>query len=113
MVDGGIEVFHVSAARAVQWVRQRYSRVTALLVGAELMLVAGTMATTPAARHWSFWSPGALIFSVGLAFLARAVGRTGRRVATYQLTIGPNVLRIVQQGLVPTEIFRHEVTRII
>ena len=35
-----------------------------------------------------------------------------RRLATYQLTIGPNVLRIVHADLVPTEVFRHEVTRI-
>ncbi|HEX8951973.1 MAG TPA: hypothetical protein VF945_09010, partial [Polyangia bacterium] len=80
---------------------------------AQGLLVAGTLATTPAAHRLSFWLPAVLVFGVVVLVCTRSIVRQARRAATYQLTIGPNVLRIVQQGLTPTEVFRHDVRRIV
>jgi hypothetical protein len=113
MTDDAIAVFHVAPARALAWVRRIYGR---LLVGYlifELAVVAVTLTTTPAAQRLSFWLPSAFVFAVFSLFMARSVAKSGRRLATFQLTLGPNVLRIVQQGLVATEVFRHDVTSIV
>ncbi|HEX6837137.1 MAG TPA: hypothetical protein VF334_11220 [Polyangia bacterium] len=83
------------------------------LVCAQGLLVVGTMATTPAAHRLSFWLPAALVFAVVVLLFSRNLVRMARRVATFQLTMGPNVLRIVQQGMTPTEVFRHDVRKIV
>ena len=113
MVDEAVRVFHVSPARARAWVRRFYAGFLAFYVAVELGMVGWTLATTPAAHRLRFWLPSALIMGVFTLVILRGAGRSARRLVTYQLTMGPNVLRMVQEGLVPTELFRRDVTRIV
>ena len=112
-MDDAIAVFHVRPALALARVRSFYRWVVALMVLAQAILVASTIATTPASQRLSFWLPAALVFAVGFLVMLRGAARQARRLATYQLTMGPNVLRIVQQGMTPTEVFRRDVRKIV
>jgi hypothetical protein len=112
-MDDAVAVFHAQPALAMARVRSYYRWVMALAVATQGIMVAWTMATTPASQRLSFWLPSALIFGITVIVFMRAAAKQARRVVTYQLTMGPNVLRIVQQGMTPTEVFRHDVRKIV
>ena len=95
MLDDAIRVFHVQPALARARIRSMYRGVMVAFVLAQGLLVAGTLPTTPAAHRLSFWLPAALVFAVVVLLFTRSIVRVARRVATYQVTMGPNVLRIV------------------
>lgn len=113
MHDDAIAVFPIRPAQAQAYTRGLYLRIVALQLAAVGLFVGWTLATTPAAHQLSFWWPALVTSAVAGLFLARSAAVAGRRAATYQLTMGPNVLRIVQQGATPTEVFRHDVRRIL
>jgi hypothetical protein len=110
MQDEAITVHHIgrSQARTAMW--RQLMAITALFVVCQVAMVAwiATTSTSPVS-----FAPTALLCIVYFLFLRRAATRGARRLATYQLTLGPNVLRIVHANLVPTEVFRHDVRRII
>jgi hypothetical protein len=112
-MDDAITVFHVRPALALARMRLLFRWVLALVLLAQGILVVSTMATTPSAQRLSFWLPSALVFAVAALVWLRRVSRQARLAATYQLTLGPNVLRIVQQGITPTELFRRDVRKIV
>jgi hypothetical protein len=112
-MDDAITVFHVRPALALARVRTLYRWIMALAVLAQGILVVSTILTTPAAQRLSFWVPSAIVFGVAVIVFLRRLARQARVALTYQLTMGPNVLRIVQQGMTPTELFRRDVRKIV
>ena len=112
-MDDAITVFHVRPALALARIRTLYRWVMGLALLAQAILVVSTMLTTPASQRLSFWLPSALVFGVATIVFLRRATLNARRVVTYQLTMGRNVLRIVQQGMTPTEVFRHDVRKIV
>jgi len=61
----------------------------------------------------SVWVPLAALLAIMVLLQLRTTTRAVRQAMTYQLTVGPNVLRMAGQGLVTTEVLRPNATRIV
>ena len=107
-----VAVYHVSAAgrrsATARW-RWVFGAMTAALAAFAFGLPALSADSVPA----SSWVIAVVVVAVFALFAARGVARVGARLLSYQLTLGPNVARIVCEGLEPAEIVRHEVTRVV
>jgi hypothetical protein len=66
-----------------------------------------------ASQSLTTWIPPLVMFLGFLLWVVRTARRVAARLMTYQLTLGPNVMRIVCDGFVPTEVLRSDVTRIV
>jgi hypothetical protein len=107
-----IKIYHLAPAQG----RVLFARSLAL----QLSLTAGAgavMAWYDASRGWlgrpSAWVTLVMILVTLVLLQLRLVRRMVRQAMTYQLTVGPNVLRMAGQGLVTTEALRPNVTRIV
>lgn len=90
------------------------SRASMLAVTAALAAFAGGVMIAPAGRMRALaWVQSGVIVALFALFQLRLAKRAVARMMTYQLTLGPNLIRIVCQGLLPTEVLRTEVTRIV
>jgi hypothetical protein len=83
----------------------------AVIGGLGLAMAAGLWRA--GATNASSWELMLIVLVAIGAAQTLAVRTLVRRLMTYQLTLGPNVLRIVQDGIVPTEVLRQNVTRLV
>jgi hypothetical protein len=112
MIDvAEVRVYHRPPAARRALLRRTLAVQLGFLVAAFAALFVWELLTTRTTDAGA-WAPMAVILSVIASLQVLQTRRLVRRAMTYQLTLGPNVLRIVCQGLVPTELRRDEVTRI-
>jgi hypothetical protein len=109
---GEIKVHHFAAAQG----RVLFARSLSLQLA--LTALIGITLTWWDASHGWLGKPSAwvtlLVLLGGMVLLSvRSARRMVRQAMTYQLTVGPNVLRMAGQGLVTTEALRPRVTRIV
>lgn len=107
-----IRVYHFAPERR----RVLFARVLATQLA--FTAAFGTALTWWDASHgWltlpSVWGPSVVMLSAMVLFQLRTATRAVRQAMTYQLAVGPNVLRMAGQGIVTTEVVRPEVTRIV
>jgi hypothetical protein len=107
-----IAVHHIARGPGLAIVRRLFAWMGVIFLLSQGIVVSWIVTMTPAPTG-SWWLSMTCIWIVYALIGVRLAKRMWRRLATYQLTLGPNVLRVVQAGAVPTELFRHDVTRIV
>jgi hypothetical protein len=107
-----VRVYHLPPERF----RVIHRRLLVLLAGVTAIVgvvIAGYIFQAGMPHRPAQWVPSLVLFGGYALFQLRLAKRAATRRMTYQLTLGPNVLRIVCDGLVPTELLRTDVTRIV